>query len=149
MAQGFRGISRAIGIAVCVIALPSLALAQAKASTGAPQTTTHEQTINFTVVGVDGNKVVVKGASGTKEVTATDDMKFTVDGKDVTYRDLKPGMKGTAKITTSTTVIPVYLTEVKTGEVMQASGNSIIVRTESGIKMFSGGDISKRNITIY
>jgi hypothetical protein len=31
---------------------------------------------------------------------------------------------------------------------MQASGNSILVRTPTGIKMFSEGDIAKRNVTI-
>jgi hypothetical protein len=145
--QGLRNASCAIGIAAFMVAP---AMAQTKTTTpGTPMTTTHEQTINFTIVGVDGNKVIVKNASGTKEVEATDDMKFTVDGQQVTYRDLKPGMKGSARITTTTTVTPVHITEIKTGEVIQKSGNSIIVRTENGIKMFSEGDIEKRNITIF
>jgi hypothetical protein len=135
-----------MGIAACMVAP---AIAQTKTTPGTPVTTTHEQTINFTIVGVDGNKVIVKGAGGTREVEATDDMKFTVDGKQVTYHELQPGMKGTARITTTTTVTPVHITEIKTGEVVQKSGNSIIVRTENGFKMFSEGDVEKRNITIF
>ena len=57
-------------------------------------------------------------------------------------------MKGTATITTTTTVTPVTVTEVKQATVMQATGNSVIVRGENGIRMFSVGDINKRHITI-
>jgi len=37
---------------------------------------------------------------------------------------------------------------VKNGTVMQASGNSIIVRTDEGFKAFTQGDIDKRGIKI-
>ena len=40
------------------------------------------------------------------------------------------------------------VTEVKQATVMQATGNSVIVRGENGIRMFSVGDINKRHITI-
>ena len=43
---------------------------------------------------------------------------------------------------------PVTVTEVKNGTVMQASGNSIIVRTDEGFKAFTQGDIDKRGIKI-
>ena len=43
---------------------------------------------------------------------------------------------------------PVTVTEVKQATVMQATGNSVIVRGENGIRMFSVGDINKRHITI-
>jgi hypothetical protein len=42
----------------------------------------------------------------------------------------------------------VHITEVKSGEVVQKSGNSVIVRSADGIKMFSEGDMSKRNVEI-
>ena len=115
--------------------------------TASAQTTTTEVK-HFQIVSVDGNKVVVKGEKGAQEITVPDDFKLSVDGKDVTVHDLKPGMKGTAKITTTTTVTPVYVTEVRNGEVMKVVGNSIIVRLPDGVKMFSEGDVAKRNIKI-
>ena len=115
--------------------------------TASAQTSTTEVK-HFEIVSVDGNKVVVKGEKGAQEITVPDDFKLTVDGKDVTVHDLKPGMKGTAKITTTTTVTPVYVTEVRNGEVMKVVGNSIIVRVPEGVKMFSEGDVAKRNVRI-
>ena len=118
------------------------------AAAGAQTTTSSTKVVSFEVVSVDGNKVVAKTAAGAKEYTVTDDFRFTVDGKPIGVHELHPGMKGTAQVTTTTTVTPVHITEVKNGEVMQASGNSVIVRTDNGIKMFSEGDMAKRNISI-
>jgi LPXTG-motif cell wall-anchored protein len=113
------------------------------------QTSTSVEVKQFEVVSVDGSKVVAKTATGAKEYTLPSDFKFTTaDGKQLAVQDLKPGMKGTARITTTTTTVPVYVTEIKNGEVVQKSGNSVIVRSASGIKMFSEGDLEKRNITI-
>jgi len=114
----------------------------------AQTTTTKSESKQFEVVAVNGHNVVVKTATGAKEYTVTDDFTFTVDGKPVTVKDLKPGMKGTATLTTKTTVVPVHITEVKNGEVVQKSGNSVIVRSGDGIKMFSEGDMSKRGVEI-
>ena len=41
-------------------------------------------------------------------------------GKPLSVRELKAGMKGTATITTRTTVTPVTVTEVKNGTVVHA-----------------------------
>ena len=57
-------------------------------------------------------------------------------------------MKGSASITTRTTVTPVTVTEVKNGTVAMQTGSSIIVRTEEGIKSFTQGDIDKRGVKI-
>ena len=73
---------------------------------------------------------------------------MTVDGKQVTVAELKPGMNGTAVITKTTTVTPVFVTEIKEGLVAQTSGNSILVRVGSEYRRFSQGDLKKRNITI-
>ena len=104
---------------------------------------------DFEVVSVDGNKVVVKGREGAKEYTVPEDFRFTVDGRSVSVHELKPGMKGTATITTTTTVKPVYVTEVRQGEVVRVAGSSIIVRGPDGFKMFSEGDVEKRGVKIY
>ena len=92
------------------------------AGSASAQTTKSTEVRKFEVVSVDGNKVVVKGADGAKEITVPEDFRFTVDGKQVSVHELKPGMKGTATITTTTTVTPVKVTEVRNAEVMQVLG---------------------------
>ena len=127
--------------AVAIVSLTAVAsLAQS--------TTTSTQTKKFEVLTVDGNRLVVRLPEGTRELTVADDFRFNIDGQQMAARELKPGMKGTATITTQTTVTPVSVTEVKNGTVMQASGASIIVRTDQGIKMFSQGELDKRGVKI-
>jgi dihydroorotase-like cyclic amidohydrolase len=58
-------------------------------------------------------------------------------------------MKGSATITTTTTVTPVYVTEVRNAEVVQASASSIIVRGQNGFQMYTEGDVEKRGIKIF
>jgi len=124
-------------MAVCLTAVTSTA-----------QTTTSTQTKEFEVIAASGNDLVVKLPEGTREIRVPDDFRFTVDGRQLAARDLKPGMKGTATITTKTTVTPVVVTEVKNGEVVQASGATLLVKTEQGFKQFSQGDVEKRGIKI-
>jgi len=125
-----------------------IGLAGLAVAASAQSRTTSTETRPFTVVSVDGNKLVAKTAQGAQEITVPEDFRFTVDGKEVSVHELKPGMKGTAKITTITTTTPVHVTEVRNGEVMQTSGNSIIVRGPNGIRMFSEGDVARRNVEI-
>jgi hypothetical protein len=113
------------------------------------QTTTTSETKKFQIISVDGNTLVVKLPEGTREMAVADDFRFNVDGKMLSVQELRPGMSGTATITTRTTVTPVVVTEVKNGTVMQNLGTSIIVRTENGMKMFSQADIDKRGIKIW
>lgn len=136
--------SRSMGRALLALGL-GLSVAT---SAAAGQTKTTSETKTFEVVAVDGNQLVVRLPEGTREITVPSDFRFTVDGQQMSAQQLKPGMKGTAVITTKTTVSPVTVTEVKNGEVMQASGASIVVRTDSGIKMFTQGDIDKRGVKI-
>src|SRR5262245_22214844 len=129
-------------LSMCVVSLVGAGTAFAQ------QTTSSSEVKHFEIVSVDGNKVVVKGQNGAQKITVSDDFRLTVDGKEVAVQDLKPGMKGTAKITTNTTTAPVHVTEVRNGEVMKVVGNSIIVRTANGMKMFSEGDVTKRGVKI-
>ena len=85
---------------------------------------------------------------GTRELTVPPDFRFTVDGKSLAVSELKPGMSGTATITTKTTTTPVTVTEVKNGTVTRAMGTSIIVATDGTFKMFSQSDIDKRGVKI-
>jgi hypothetical protein len=139
-----RQTSRTFGLFATVASTLALFAGAAVAQTK----TTTQQVKTFEVVSVDGNVVVVKGEDGAKEFTVPEDFRFTVNGKKVPVSELKPGMKGTATITTTTTVRPVYVTEVKAGQVMRTLGTSVIVRGTDGIHMYSQGDIDKRNIRI-
>jgi hypothetical protein len=131
-----------------VLAAVAIVSLTAAASLAQQSTTTSTQTKKFEVLTVDGNRLVVRLPEGTRELTVADDFRFNIDGKQMAARELKPGMKGTATITTQTTVTPVSVTEVKNGTVMQASGATIIVRTDQGIKMFSQGELDKRGVKI-
>jgi LPXTG-motif cell wall-anchored protein len=131
-------------------AVLSIAAVCVTATIASAQTTsTTSETKKFTIISAEGNQVVAKLPEGTRELTVPDDFRFTsADGKQLTAAELKPGMTGTAVITTKTTVVPVTVTEVKNGEVMQALGTSILVRTAEGMKMFTQSDIDKRGIKI-
>jgi hypothetical protein len=125
------------------------AAGQAAQAEHQPTTTQTKSTVHFEVLGVQGNTVTVKSPErGTGDVTVDDNYRFTVDGNPVSVHDLKPGMKGVATITTTTTYTPVVITEVKEGTVQSASGNSIIVRTGNGFRMFTEGDAAARGATI-
>ena len=130
---------RGLALAAVVCLTPAVSLAQTSSSS-------MTETKSFTIIGVQGNALIVKLPEGTKELDVPPDFRFMVNGKALPLNELKAGMKGTATITTTTTVIPVTVTEVKNGTVMQRSGSSIIVRTADGIKMFSEGDLDKRGV---
>ena len=118
------------------------------AVTFAQTATSTTETKKFQIIAVDGNQLVVKLPEGTRELTVPDDFRFNVDGKMLSVHELKPGMSGTANVTTKTTTVPVTVTEVKDGIVTKALGTSIIVATDGGYKMFSQSDIDKRGVKI-
>ena len=122
------------------------------ATAGASQaqtTATSTETKSFEVLAVEGHTLVVRLPEGTRELTVADDFRFTVNGQQLSVTQLKPGMKGTAVVTTRTTVTPVTVTEVKNGTVAMQTGMSIIVRTDEGIKSFTQSDVDKRGVKIY
>ena len=121
------------------------------AFTGAPlaQTTSTVDVRKFEVIAVDGNKLVVRDDKGTEEYTVPDDFRFTVDGKQMSVSELKPGMKGTATVTTTTTIKPVVVTEMREGEVLRASSISMTVRTADGTRRFTQGELDAKGIEIF
>jgi LPXTG-motif cell wall-anchored protein len=130
-----------------VLALAFLTcLTAAVASAQAPTTTT--ETKKFEVIAVEGNQLVVRLPEGTKELTVPEDFRFNVDGQMLSVHDLKPGMAGTATITTKTTLKPVTVTEVKNGEVIKVTGSTILVLTPDGYRNFSEGELEKRGVRI-
>ena len=138
MRKEIRWLVAAVG--VCLLCLG--------VATASAQRTSTTETKDFEVISVDGNKLVLRGAEGTKEFTVPADFRFNVGGEMLAVSALKPGMKGTATITTTTTSKPVHVTEVRNGEVLKTTGGSVMVRTDQGIRNFTQGEIDKRNITI-
>lgn len=103
---------------------------------------------NAEVVYVEGNDVVLKLSTGeVRQFEIPDNSKFTVDGKDVTVHELKPGMKLTALIATA---LPPRLVDtveiIEVGTVWKTTGSNLIIKTPEGEnKMYrvpSGGKIT-------
>ena len=86
------------------------------------------------VVYVSGNEVIVKMESGEiRHVTVPEGATGTVDGKQVTVKDLKPGMKLEKTITTTTTPKTVKTVRTGTGTVVNVMPpNYATVRFEDG-----------------
>ena len=137
MSRSMIGVATAAAV-VCLTAVTSLA----------QTTTSSSETKSFEVLAVTGNELDVKLPEGTRELTVPDDFRFTVNGQQLSVHQLKPGMKGTATITTRTTVTPVTVTEVKDGTVVVRSSAGVIVRTNEGVKSFTQADIDKRGIKL-
>jgi hypothetical protein len=141
-------------LGVALLAASALATAQdGKVTTttemGKPETTTSKRVVNVTVVSVDGNKVVAKDAAGkATEYTIPDGFQFQFEGREIGVADLKPGMRVSATITTTTTMTPVYVTEIRTGRVLAVSGQNVIVRGPDGNRVFTNADVEKRRARI-
>jgi len=130
----------------------TFALGLAFAGASVAQTTT-SATVNarkFEVISVDGNQLVFRDERGTNELTVPEGFRFTVDGKQLAIGDLKPGMKGTAVVTTTTTVTPVTITEIKKGVVLSVGPSSVIVKDDGdGVrKRFTQSQLNDRGIKI-
>jgi len=122
---------------------------------GAPraqtQTTTSVAVRNFEVIAVDGNHLILRDERGTNDYFMPNDFVFTVDGKKMTLADLKAGMKGTATVTTTTTVTPVVVTELRSGVVLSTWVNSVTVldRTDGVRKKFTQDQVNARGLQIF
>ncbi|HUB00841.1 MAG TPA: hypothetical protein VMA34_21090 [Terracidiphilus sp.] len=85
---------------------------------------------NAEIVYVEGNDLVLKLENGKVEhVVVPSDEKFTIDGRDLTVRALKPGTRITQTITTTTT--PHYVNTVRTlkGKVWHVNAPSSVIVT--------------------
>ena len=121
--------------ALFVFVLAGMAIAQqttTETPTGQPSSTTEVR--NGEVVYVSGNALVVKMEDGSvRDFTVPESAKFTVDGKEMTVHDLKPGMKLTQTITTTTTPKMVTTVRTITGRVWHVSPpKSVILRLPTG-----------------
>lgn len=98
-------------------------------------TPTHEVKVERAdVVYVDGNDLVLKMEDGEiKHVVVPDNVTATVDGKEVTVHDLKPGMKLERTITTTTTPRVVTTVQTVSGKVWHVTPpNSVILTLANG-----------------
>ncbi len=110
---------------------------------------TSSEVKKFEVIAVDGNDLVVRLPEGTRQINVPPGFVFTVNGKPMSVSDLRPGMSGTATITTTTTVTPVTVTEVKSGTVALVSGTAVYVRTPEGVRLFTQSELDKRGVKIF
>ena len=124
-----------------VLAVPFAGAAQA-------QTTSTTEVNKFEILAVDGNNLVVRNEKGTHEYVVPDDFRFTVDGKKLSVKELKPGMKGTATVTTKTTLTPVTVTEIKEGTVVSAAEYAVTVRSSEGVRRFTQSQLDDRGVQI-
>ncbi len=92
--------------------------------------TTQTETLSGTVVYVSGNDLVVKSDSGeVKQYTVPPGATAMADGKEITIKDVKPGMRLQKTITTVTT--PTYVQTIRTikGRVWHVSPPDMIILT--------------------
>jgi hypothetical protein len=125
-------ISRLGAAGILCIAFAVAMLAQEKSKTEEKEgpASKNVQVERGEVVYVSGNELVVRMESGeVRHVTVPDTARATVDGKELSVHDLKPGMKLQRTITTTTT--PRTVTTVRTvqGKVWQVSPPNRVILT--------------------
>jgi hypothetical protein len=128
--------------------LLAAALAVPFAGAARAQTTTTTEVNKFEILAVDGNNLVVRNEKGTHDYVVPDDFVFTVDGKKLSVKELKAGMKGTATVTTKTTITPVTVTEIKEGTVVSATEYTVNVRSSEGVRRFTQSQLDDRGVQI-
>jgi hypothetical protein len=97
------------------------------------QAQTNTEVRSGTVTSVQGNHVIIKMSTGEeKHFDVPDDFRLTVDGKEISVHELKPGTKLTRTITTTTEPKTVYTSVVKQGTVWHAQGNTVIITGADG-----------------
>ena len=114
------------------------------------QTKTTIDLRNFEVLAVEGNRLVYRDQRGTHEITVPDDFRLNVDGKQMAVKELKPGMKGTATVTNTTTITPVTVTDIKEAVVLSTTATSVLVRGPDNVRRrFTQSELDKRGIQIF
>ena len=140
-----RAIRGALVAALCALAIGASSGVYAQTST-----TTTVGVRNFEVISVDGNYLVFRDQFGTHDIVVPPDFRFNVDGRSLAVGELKPGMKGTATVTKTTTVRDVYVTEVKKGTVLSQTGKSVVIKEDTGkIHRFSQSEVDQRGIQLF
>ena len=132
-----------------VLSALAMTLFIAGAATAQTTATQTSEVIKFEVISVDGNTLVVRDQTGTREVTVPDDFSFTVDGKPMSVHELTPGMKGMAQVTTTTVIHPVTVTTIKKGTVVKRVRDAVYVKAEDGTtRKFTKSELEARGIQV-
>src|SRR6185369_225521 len=122
------------GIAVLAIVATGMAqdTSKTQTTTGTPTTSTTVE--RGEVIYASGNDLVVKMDTGEfRHMNVPDSARATVDGKELSVHDLKPGMKLQRTITTTTTPKTVTTVRSVTGKVFHVTPpNSVILTLEDG-----------------
>jgi len=128
---------RLLAVGFILVASAGLALAQVKTST-ATETGRPLQAVEVErgeVWYISGNDLVVKMEDGTLRnfMNVPDDLRATVDGKQLSVRELRPGMKLQRTITTTMTPAVITTVETVTGTVFSVSPpKSVVLTLEDG-----------------
>jgi len=129
-----RVINRLAAIAVLLLACAAVMMAQVQTETSTKKGAAKREVsvVRAEVVYVSGNDVVFKMENGEiRHLTVSDTATATVDGKTVTVKDLKPGMKLEKTIVTTTTPKTIKTVKSGTGTVLSVMPpNSVTVRFE-------------------
>jgi RNase P/RNase MRP subunit p29 len=124
-----------LGALCFALAVSTSAQIQTEKSTTVGRTTMQVQVERGEVVLVDGNDLVVKMEDGTIRhfPNLPESARATVDGKQLSIHDLKPGMKLQRNITTASTPQTVTTVQNVTGKVWHVTPpNSVILTLEDG-----------------
>lgn len=123
---------------------------QTETTTTAGQSTHEVKVERGEVAYVSGNRIVVKMEDGTLRdfPNLPESDRITVDGQQLSVRDLKPGMKLEHTITTTTTPRVITTTQTVTGKVWHVTPpKSVIVTLEDGTnQQFTIPDGQKFNV---
>jgi hypothetical protein len=133
-----------------VLSVLGLIAALAAAGSAPAQTTTYDLR-DGEVISVTGNQLIVKGPEGVKEFIVSDDFRFDLNGQPVSVHELKPGMKLTALITTTTTPVDLQATELRDAEVIFTNGASIVVKNSADGKYrrFTNAQMQEMDLVVY
>jgi hypothetical protein len=115
-----------------VLAMAAQETSQSKTASGQPEVQVKVE--RGEVFFVEGNDLIVKMDNGMlQHFTVPDDKKITVEGRELSVHDLKPGMKLERTVTTTTT--PQVVTTVKTvqGKVLMVNApKTVTLQLEDG-----------------
>ena len=119
---------------VCFTLLAVTAVAQqtTKATVKGSSTFTTQE-LRGEVVYVEGNNLVVRMSSGdVRTFNVPESRRFVIDGTEMTVRQLKPGTKLNATVTTTTTSVTDRTTTVGTGKVWYVAAPTVILTLPNG-----------------